>query len=273
VKTLILITALVLPLSAANYEDRETIHRTFHVAAGDNVSKLEVHNVSGFIHVTGGAGSEIQVTAEKRMRADTQADLDRAKKDVQLGATQDGNSVKLFYDGPSHSGDCCCNCRDGYNVTFDYEIQVPAGAQVDLHSVSGAIEVRKTSGDFQVHSVSGKVDMQEIGGAGSAQTVNAPVKVQFARNPVHPSNFHTVNGAIDVYFASNPDADINFHTVNGGVYSDFDVTLAPTTIKGGTGNRFVYRAGGNQKVRAGNGGPELSFHTVNGPIRLHNKAN
>ena len=113
-----------------------------------------------------------------------------------------------------------------------------------------------------------------MGGSGSVDTLNGSVKVAFSRNPARESSFHTLNGPIEVYFHSSPDADLSFHTLNGGVYSDFDVTTVPTTIKGGTsGNRFLYRSGGNMKVRAGKGGPELSFHTLNGSIRLHSKTN
>jgi DUF4097 and DUF4098 domain-containing protein YvlB len=82
-----------------------------------------------------------------------------------------------------------------------------------------------------------------------------------------------MNGSVDVYFHSDPDADFNIETMHGGVYADFDVTTLPTTVKGEiSGNRFVYRSGGNMKVRAGKGGPEISLHTMNGSIRLHTKS-
>jgi len=279
----LLIAALAFPIFAAaqhndsdwKFEDQETLHRTFQVAAGDNASNLQVNEMSGFIHVTGGPGSAIQVTVEKRLRAESQADLDRAKRDVKLGATQEGNTVKLFEDGPFRSSDGSVHWdsdREHYRVVMNFEIQVPAGVQLDLHTLNGAIEVKKTSGDFKAHTLNGKVDIQEVAGAGAVNTLNGAVKVAFAKNPAHASSFHTLNGPIDVYLQPNPDADISFHTLRGGVYSDFDVTTVPTTIKGGSGNRFIYRTGGDMKVRAGKGGPELSFHTLNGAIRLHSKA-
>ena len=82
-----------------------------------------------------------------------------------------------------------------------------------------------------------------------------------------------MNGPIDIYFQPSLDADISFKTLHGGIYSDFDVTTVPTVIKGeGSGMRFIYRSGGNMKVRAGKGGPALSFRTLNGAIRMHSKA-
>jgi DUF4097 and DUF4098 domain-containing protein YvlB len=98
------------------------------------------------------------------------------------------------------------------------------------------------------------------------------VKVAFSRNPTKDSSFHTLNGSVDLYFASNPDADLDLHTSNGGVYADFEVTTLPVTVKGqNLNNRMIYRTGGEMKVRAGKGGPQLSLHTLNGSIRLHSK--
>ncbi len=251
-------------------EDHETIHKTFKVAAGENVSKLITDQMNGFIHVTGGTGSEIQVTVEKRMRAESQSDLDNARKEVKLDMTQEGNSVKLYEDNPNrHDG----SWRRHYNVTFECEIQVPSGATLDLLTMNGAIEVKNSTGDYKVKTMNGKVEMDEIGGNGTLETMNGGVHVAFTRNPTKDSSFHTMNGSVDLYFHSDPDADFNLETMHGGVYADFDVTTLPTTVKGEiSGSRFVYRANGKMKVRAGKGGPQISLHTMNGAIRLHSKA-
>jgi len=280
---LIALAAVSLSLLAAQhrqsdwtFEDRETINRTFKVAAGDNVSKLLVDNVNGFIHVTGGAGSEIRVKVEKHIRGESQSDLDRAKHDVTVDMSQDGNSVKLYENGPFRSpggGVNWSSDRYRYSVTFDYEIEAPSGAQLELKELNGAIAVKNSSGNFKVNTLNGKIDMQEIAGAGSVRSLNGAVKVAFTRNPTAESSFHTLNGPIDIYFQPSLDADISFKTLHGGVYSDFDVTTVPAVLQGeGSGTRFVYRTGGNMKVRAGKGGPALSFHTLNGAIRLHSKA-
>ena len=278
---LIALAAAFVPLLTAQhrqsgwtFEDRETINRTFKVAAGDNVSKLLVDNVNGYIHVTGGAGSEIQVKVEKHIRAESQSDLDRAKHDVTADMSQDGNSVKLYENGPFRTRDGVnwSGDRYRYSVTFDYEIVAPGGAQLELKELNGAIEVKNSSGSFKVNTLNGKIDMQEIGGSGSVKSLNGAVKVAFTRNPTAESSFDTLNGPIDIYFQPSLDADIAFKTLHGGVYSDFDVTTVPTVVKGdGSGTRFIYRTGGNMKVRAGKGGPALSFHILNGAIRLHSK--
>ena len=100
-KRAILLSLLILPVLSARSnddwwaEDRETIHKSFHVAPGENASKLISDQINGPIRVTGGSGSEIQITVEKRIRAESKSDMDDAKRDVKLEMTQDGNNVKL----------------------------------------------------------------------------------------------------------------------------------------------------------------------------------
>lgn len=277
-KRAVALSLLILPILAARSndsdwreEDRETIHKTFKVASGENVARLISDQMNGPIRVTGGSGSEIQITVEKRIRADTKSDLADARREVKLDMTQEGNSVKLYEDAPDRHGDGWHHRH--YSVVFECDIQVPSGAAVDLHTMNGAIEVKGTSGDYKVHTMNGKVEMDDIGGTGTVETMNGSVHVAFSRNPTKESSFHTMNGSVDLYFHSDPDADFNLETMHGGVYADFDVTTMPTTVKGEiSGNRFVYRTGGKMHVRAGKGGPELSLHTMNGSIRLHSKS-
>jgi len=287
VKRLIATTLLVLPLLASDrhnerdwkYEDQETIRRSFNVAAGSNARKLLVDNFTGYVHVTGYSGAEVQVTVQKHIRAESNEAMAEAKRDVKLDMSQQGNFVRLYVDGPfrSHDGNNYRGDRYyGYNVEFDYEIQVPASTELVLKTFNhGDIVVKSTSGDFDLHNFNGGIEVEDINGSGSVNTFNGPVKVAFSRNPAHESNFKTFNGSIDIYFQPGLDADLMLKTFHGGVYSDFDVTSVPLTSAAGESHegRFVYRSSDRtMKVRAGKGGPEMSFDTFNGQIRLHSKA-
>jgi hypothetical protein len=62
--------------------------------------------------------------------------------------------------------------------------------------------------------------------------------------------------------------------VNGGIYTDFDVTTRPVTTSSSStsGGKALYRVDRrNMTGRAGSGGPEFKFDTVNGSIRLRSK--
>jgi hypothetical protein len=277
-KRAILLSFLILPAFLARADDwdwheeeRETIHKTFKVSAGENVARLISDQINGPIRVTGGSGSEIQITVEKRIRAEMKSDLADAKREVKLEFTQEGNTVRLYEDGPGRHDEGWHHRH--YSVVFECDIQVPSGAALDLHTMNGSVEVRNVSGDYRVKTMNGKVEMDEIGGAGPVETMNGSVHVAFSRNPSRESSFHTMNGSVDVYFHSEPDADFNIETMHGGVYADFDVASLPTTVRGEiSGNHYIYRTGGNMKVRAGRGGPQITLHTMNGSIHLHSKA-
>src|SRR5580658_2763621 len=159
-KRAVVLSLLILPILSARpsdddwrVEDHETIHKSFRVAPGENVSKLISDQMNGPIRVTGTSGSEIQITVEKRMRAESKSDLEDAKKDVKLEMTQTGNSVKLYEDGPYRHDDGWRHRH--YSVTFECDIQVPVGAALDLLTMNGTIEVKNISGDYKVHTMNG----------------------------------------------------------------------------------------------------------------------
>jgi hypothetical protein len=258
-------------------QDSEKIQRSFNLSGGE-APRLLVDNVNGYVHVTGYSGSTVQVSINKRLYAVNDSAMVEAKRDVKLDMNQQGNFVRLYVDGPFRTGNGTNYRGDeyyGYRVSFDYDIQVPAGAELVLKTVSdGDIEVKKTTGNFEVNGVNGGIDMQEVAGAGTVKTVNGPVKVGFTRNPSKECEFRSVNGTIDVYFQPSLNADLSFKTVNGGIYTDFDVTTRPAAAASTTqeGGRTLYRVDRrNMSGRTGNGGPEFKFDTVNGSIRLRSK--
>jgi hypothetical protein len=256
----------------------ETIQKSFDVAGGSGPQKLLVDNVSGYVHVTGYPGSQVQVKVQKRIGADSAEALNAAKRDVKLDMSQQGNFVRLYVDGPFRSRDGVNYRGDdyyGYRVAFDYDIQVPVAAEVVLKTINdGDIVLKGTTGDYEIHGLNGGIDMEAVGGSGTVRTLNGPVKVSFSRNPARTSEFHTLNGKVEVYFQPGLSADLNFHTLNGGIYSDFEIAGRPTQVSGngGTG-RWIYRSDRRRMSgRAGAGGPELTFDTLNGEILLHSRA-
>src|SRR3954454_1602000 len=79
-------------------DEKETLRKTFDTSSGGR--KLLVDNISGFIHVTGHAGNQVQVVVEKHIFADSAEAMAEAKRDVKLDMNQQGNFVRLYEDGP-----------------------------------------------------------------------------------------------------------------------------------------------------------------------------
>jgi hypothetical protein len=285
VKPAALIVFASLPLLAADWRDdrdwklnqQETIRRSFDLPGASDPKKLLVDNISGSIHVTGYAGSQVQAVVEQHIHADSNEAMAEARRDIKLDISQQGNFVRLYEDGPFRSNNGVNYRGDnyyGYRVDFDYEIQVPYDTELILKTINhGDIVVKKTTGDYEIHGLNGGIDMDDLSGSGKVHTLNGKVKVTFSRNPVHNTEFKTLNGTVDVYFQPGLNADLHFKKLNGGIYTDFDVTALPATASGGDSRngKFIYRSDRMVMGRAGKGGPELSFETLNGSIRLHSK--
>ena len=239
--------------------------------------RLVIDNIDGYVHVAGASGPKVEVTAHKTIRAETASDLQEAKTEVKLDITERPGTVSIYYAAPWRcNGDCrgCCggDRKRFYSVTYDIEVRAPHEARTVVSTVNnGDLRVEKIDGDFEANNVNGAIHMDEISGSGEAHTVNGPVTVHFSKNPVRPSSFKTINGALDVFFPQDLSADLLFKTFNGQIYSDFDVTPRPipATAPERRNGRFVYRSNRLSGVRAGQGGPELSFDSFNGDIRLH----
>ena len=256
------------------YNDQETIHRSFTLTGADR--KLVIDNVSGYIHVTGSEGSQLELNIVRHNHAESRDRLDAAKNRVRLDISQQGNTVDVFEDGPFRNGSDGINYRGddhyGYVVIFDYDIKVPRDIELVLKDFNhGDITVSGTSGRFEVHDFNGGITMDQVAGSGKVHTFNGPVKVTFSRNPEHDLEVHSFNGAVDMYFPQDLNADLRYKTFNGGVYTDFEVAPMGTSSGRINGMHYVYRSGRDGSGRIGKGGPELSFHSFNGPIRLHAK--
>jgi hypothetical protein len=255
--------------------EQETIHKTLTLSGAP--MRLLVENIEGYVHVTAINGSEVHVTAHKTIRADADTDLQQAKSEVKLDMNERAGSVSIEYDAPwvcrgQNGGGCQDHERRFYTVIYDLDIEVPRDTRPVISTVNrGDIRLEGTTGDFDIGNVNGGIEVARIAGSGDIHTVNGPITARFAKNPVSTSSFKSVNGPLDVYFQPDFSADLRFKTLNGQIYSDFEVTasLQPTSEADRRDGKFVYRSHGFKAARAGRGGPELTFNTLNGNIRLH----
>lgn len=257
----------------------ETIEKTFSVSSTGN-AVLDLDNVWGSIEVVGTSGRQIQVTVAKTLRADTDAELERAKSEVALEMTQDGDTVRLYVNGPFRCEQDCEDCwrkrrERHYVAKMDFKVRVPERIALRLATVNeGRVSVENVLGDYRVHNVNGEITMTNVGGSGSVKTVNGAVKVSFRENPRDDSEFATVNGDVELVFTKNLAADFRFKTMHGEITSDFVMTAlppGPATAERKYG-RFVYRTDGATGARVGSGGPEIKLKNLNGDLRVLERA-
>lgn len=259
--------------------EKEEIQKTLKFEDPSKLRELQVDNIFGSIKVEGTSGQEVQLVAYKTIKGRTKEKIQKAKEEVKLDITEDGNTIDLYVDGPFR-------CRDdrgkwkgwrdpGYEVHYDFELKVPYKTNIYLKTVTeGHITVKNVEGEFEVKNVNGRIEMTDVAGAGEAHTVNGKVRVIFTQNPKSDCSFHTINGNIEVSFRENLSADFRLKTFNGDALSDFPVSYLPSrpATQDRKKGKYVYKSDRFIGARVGKGGPEIKMDTLNGDILIASRS-
>ncbi|MBN2011467.1 hypothetical protein JW960_19195 [candidate division KSB1 bacterium] len=265
--------AVALFASSKHIYKQEDIKKSLPFKQNTTDRKLVIDNVNGFIRIAGYHGNSIELTIHKTIRAKSESAGKQAEQEVKLDISANNNAVELYVDGLFRRGDGRVNYRGwefyGYEVTYDFEIQVPMDVDIWAKTINdGKIEIKQVSGDFDVENINGGILMENMSGSGKAYALNKGVTVYFDSNPEHESYFGSLNGDVRVYFKKPLSAEFRLKTFNGSVYSDFDVhSLTPRAFseieKAG---KTVYKSDSFFGVAAGTGGPEIVLDAFNGDI-------
>ena len=256
--------------------DESAISRTLHFA-GSAERTLDVRTIHGSIRVVGADRADVQLDVRKTVRARTEAGVSAAERDVVLDIVDNGARLEAIVREPE--GSPCgeeAGRRDrwrdpAYVVTFDFTIQVPRGTRLRLCTVNGReVLVTGTRGDFELDNVNGRITMENVHGSGSARTINGAIVASFSERPHSATTFKTINGDLIVAFPADLAADLKMKTFNGGLFTDFEVDPLPplAAVAERRDGRFIYRSNQFALARAGGGGPDLTFETFNGDVRV-----
>jgi len=220
----------------------------------------------------------VALVIHETVSAESRELIAEARRDVTLQHVAEGATVRVRVCGPwcdRQGRDCCFHGwdRSGYRVQYEIEARVPRNVTLLARTVqNGDVRVEGVRGDLVIENVNGSVSARGVSGKGTFGTVNGDLEVLFAANPDGPSRFSNVNGDIDVELRPGLAADVRLKTLNGEMWSDFPYTTLPLAGEVDRRNgRFVYANNHTAAVRIAGGGPELSFETINGEIRLRRK--
>ncbi|HEX6999582.1 MAG TPA: DUF4097 family beta strand repeat-containing protein [Gammaproteobacteria bacterium] len=237
-----------------------------------------VKNIHGDVRVTAHDRNTVEMTATETITGDLQADLDRARAEVELRTESEPGRVafRVGRVGEDGGSNCGCSWWQDYRVRYDIEVRVPRDAAVDLSTVNdGEVTVESVRGALEVRNVNGDVDLRGVRGAGTVTTVNGTIEAAFEEAPRDGVSFKTVNGEIDVTFPENLSADLRLKTLHGDLYTDFDTTAVsaqPTGQRTRERGAFVMRMESSPTLRVGGGGPVYSFETLNGDVYIRKGA-
>jgi hypothetical protein len=233
--------------------------------------KLSVKILAADISIKGYNGNEVIIDA--RMN-DDQEEKEK-EKERSGGMRRIRNTGSGLEVEEEHN---VMTVRTGWpnNRAVHLKIQVPARTSLDLSVTNdGDIVVDSVDGDIVANNINGGVTLLNVSGAVVAHALNDDVKATFTRFPGKPMSFSSLNGTLEVTLPADTKANIKLESDNGEVYSDFPVDmLAPSvnqTVQDDRQKGGKYRLKIEKAMigRINGGGPELTFKTFNGDIKLH----
>ena len=162
--------------------------------------------------------------------------------------------------------------NSGMSPSGNLTLLVPVNTALKLKTMTGSISVEGVNSEVEANSMNGEVRVQNVQGAVVAHSLNGKVIVSLNRvDPNKPMAFSTMNGDIDVTLPADTKARLRLKDDHGEVWTDFDMKLEATPkVEQGRGEDGKYKVRFERSVTGtiNGGGPDLSFTTMNGQIRI-----
>lgn len=227
---------------------------------------LEIKGISGGISAVPASGDMAEVVARKRGERG-----DFGEVAVEVAQAGDRFVICAVYGSWNHGQDRCHpdhpdrseRAPEGrrnqrMNVSVEFEVRIPAGVEMEGSMISGGIQAEGLTSDVSASTVSGPISLSTAGMA-KANSVSGSLEIRMGDAGREDLQFRTVSGSITLWLPSGSNADVDFSSVSGDLSSDFDITVR-SSRGGWVGSKIM--------GTIGQGGPEISLHTVSGNVRL-----
>jgi len=229
-------------------EETAQWHKTYQL---DPKGRVEISNVNGKIVVEPSTGNTVDVTAIRKARGSSQESAKAALDRVTFAENVSGGLIKIETKNARISG-----FMTG-SVQVEYQVKVPAGAEVKFSTVNGGVEVVGLEGRIVAETTNGGVTTRDVSGQLEASTTNGGLDIDLRRMPEGGVKLNCTNGGIKVRLPRDAKASINASIVNGGIKTD-DLTIDAV------GEQSRRRLEG----RMNGGGARLDVDGVNGGIHF-----
>ena len=225
----------------------------------------------GSITIEAWPNSEVDITAEVQLRADTEQDLDRLAIVNNVVVDDEPNHVRIFTTG-THDKSFMKRLKKfpktllGLPWKVDYRIRVPVLMDLDISAGSGPININGIEGNIQLSAAESETNLRLSGG-----TLNATIAIGKVNLIVPVKSWR--RGGVDIRvaagevtvelppgFAGDLDADILRSGQIVNAYDGLEVREKP-----GITPRIV-------KARAGAGGTPFRFTVGDGTINIRKQA-
>lgn len=237
-------------IAATSKGETEDLSWSWRLNAGQTIT---VRGLNGGISATRSGDGAVHVGARKSARHS-----DPASVHIDVSQDRDGVVVCAVYPGQSgcERGDHPHGDTHNNDVVVEFEVEVPAGVQLQATTVNGDVSATDLDGPVEARTVNGSAIVATRSWA-TAGTVNGSVRARIGqRQWDHDLSFATVNGSVTVEMPPGTGCEVEASTLNGEVSSDF-----PVTVSGRLGRHHL-------NGTLGGGGGALHASTVNGSIRF-----
>jgi Putative adhesin len=251
------VTLLSLPLTAgcdlvsARESVRSEWKKSYTLSEG---GRVEIDNVNGRIEVEAWDGDTVDVRAERIGKGSTPDAAKRMLDRIEIRERATPTEVRIQTSVARASGWL------GGGAEVRYLVKVPAGAEIDVETVNGGIEVSGVRGKVTAETTNGGVTARRIAGPIEASTTNGGVDVDVDEIAERGIDLGCTNGGINLRLPRDSKATLSATITNGGISTDgLDVEL--------TGQASRRRLEG----RLNGGGPRIVLAGTNGGIRISPK--
>lgn len=208
----------------------QVVSKSFEVSG---TPRVVVETFNGSIQVATGAGNTVKADVTKRGAGSTQSAAQDDLKNIEVVMTQDGNTIRITArrtDQKFNTG----------NSGARADVQVPAGAILELATSNGQLSVTGSTGDVTARTSNGRIDVEGSQGRLNLDTSNGSIDIRSDSAVVaaQTSNghitftgaltqgdhsFRSSNGSITLTLPSSASFRVTADTSNGRVTSDFAI--------------------------------------------------
>ncbi|HKI46562.1 MAG TPA: hypothetical protein VKA08_14630 [Balneolales bacterium] len=275
------ILMLLVPLFV--WQSRPIVHkdeqtREIAFANANQTGTLGLYNINGDMTIEGYNGKSIKMTVTRTIKAESQAMLQKALRELSLRVDSSGQQVWVYLDAPfiqvcrdgNHLSYRNIRHNDDYHFNYAFKVLVPPNTSLYTSTINGGIEVSGTSDTLNIHGINGSIELNNVSGITEANTINGSIEAHYVKAPDHDCRYSTINGDIRVFYPPNLSAVARLQTMHGNLYTDMDnwrVQPVKEVVRNGNHKGEIqYRISRNNRVKFGNGGPVYHFKTLNGDI-------
>lgn len=223
---------------------------SFQISA-ENQTQVRLEGVNGGVEVIGSAqATAFLIGGERIVRSESVADAEASLELLEVEVSDLGDELVIRTKQPRNTG--------GRTFVVNYQLTIPADADVRIVNINGGVAIDRTSGSVDVDNVNGSLRFVELDGSVRAETVNGGVIATMTMPGGSLCDLATTNGSIDLEIPRGSSAEFWATVTNGRITTSnlvfTDQTVTRTSLRGTLGD--------------GDGGT-IELRTVNGNIDVH----